>query len=167
MLGQEYSSSPHQCKETVLCSSQDSDEDETPSHRSPRKHIVNEVFVFLLKLSTIKSPRYRANLIACFNTLWRSRETPFVKVGELVEIINQDWINMKCPFKCWKSLSQVSKTYEDEFKEIAEGPVTARSLQQLCRCALRKCLMRSYSWGYGIKELKLPKSMRSYLELKC
>lgn len=170
MLGQTSSLNPrHQREENIVCtndSHSEEDEDEVPTYRSPRKYIVNEVFVFLLKLSTIKSPRYRANLIECFNSLWRSRPTPYVKASELLEIVNQDWINMKCPFQCWRNVSKVSEMYAQEFKEIAEGPVVARSLQQLCRCALRKCLMRSYSWEDGIKELKLPKSIVSYLQLK-
>ncbi|KAF8792683.1 hypothetical protein HNY73_004253 [Argiope bruennichi] len=130
-----------------------------------RRSIINEVIVFLMRLSTIVAKEKRSKLIHCFNYLWKSRSTPYVKVNEISEIINTEWFNKNCPYKCWLKLRPLCDDYIAEFRDISQGLVQPRSLKHLSRCAVRKSVMRSYFWKNGIDELDIPEELKAYLNL--
>ncbi|GIX95874.1 SOCS box domain-containing protein [Caerostris darwini] len=141
-------------------------EDDCTMNQTSRRIIVYEVFIFMLRLSVIRSQPIRARIIQCFRYVWRSRSTPYVKAFELLQLLEEEWFNKHCPYLCWNDLKSVSKNYLTEFGEIAEGPVQPRSLKQLCRCAVRRAIMKSFSWDSGIEGLRLPKKIISYLHLE-
>ncbi|GBM77350.1 hypothetical protein AVEN_52720-1 [Araneus ventricosus] len=141
-------------------------DDDVHIYQSSRRSIINEVIVFLMGLSTAETKEKRYKLIHCFNYLWKARSTPYVKVNEISELINTEWFNKNCPYKCWLKLRPLCDDYVAEFGKIAQGLVQPRSLKHLSRCAVRKNVTRSYFWKSGIDELEIPRELKAYLNLE-
>ncbi|CAL1269450.1 unnamed protein product [Larinioides sclopetarius] len=119
-----------------------------------------------MSLSTAETKEKRSKLIHCFNYLWKSRSTPYVKVNEISELINTEWLNKNCPYKCWLKLRPLCDDYKAEFGDIAQGLVQPRSLKHLSRCAVRKNAMVSYLWKSGLDDLEIPEELKAYLHLE-
>ncbi|GBM98005.1 hypothetical protein AVEN_89301-1 [Araneus ventricosus] len=140
--------------------------------RNPgRNAVVTEVLLFLIQISKIKSKSKLKSLAKCFGLLWSLNAVPFVTESELVDEIYRRFQSpprrlryRSFPYTCRQFLNLVE--YYDQVKpQGSTEDIHPRSLQQFCKCRIRKTLVRSYNLPQGIKKLPLPKKLQEFLDV--
>ncbi|GFY51601.1 hypothetical protein TNIN_94881 [Trichonephila inaurata madagascariensis] len=101
----------------------------------------------------------------CFKLVWWSKQTPYVRMQEIKDILEHYWINSKC-IHCTDIFMAAYCSYGNFFPKLAWGPVTPRSLQHLSRCAIRKELMQHPNGMKNLSAFILPPKIIEYLCLK-
>ncbi|KAF8782919.1 hypothetical protein HNY73_013151 [Argiope bruennichi] len=143
-------------------------EERNPSRRA----ILTEILLFLLLIQKEQSgPKFRS-LIECFRRVWNINAVPFVTESELM-----DEIHRRFPYPIRQQSSRLFPHTAPQFIDLVENyykfikpedvpeVVHPRSLQQLCKCSIRKILTRSYKMPEGIARLAIPEKLRKFLKI--
>ncbi|XP_046748569.1 uncharacterized protein LOC124412601 [Diprion similis] len=105
----------------------------------------------------VEPGQYPAQLVACLRVLLRT--VPLVRVNTPSHIADRSGVETVPLY------DQYPKFVESNLVPPERSGVSPPELKHLCRCRVRQSLFDNWALPHGIKELRIPQSLREYLDL--